>query len=202
MNNPDNAVLPSGPISACLPASSGQAKIPMATTSLIPVPEIQQRILLVRGHKVILDATLAELYGVPTKVLLQAIRRNRRRFPTDFMFTLTAGEWSGLRSQIVTSKPGRGGRRYAPLVFTEQGVAMLSSVLNSDRAIDVNITIMRAFVQLRQMLTTHRELAAKLAQLERKLEGHDHAIANLFEAMRQLLGPTGPGHGRKIGFNR
>jgi hypothetical protein len=174
----------------------------MKRSTLISVDSIQQRILLIRGHKVILDATLAELYGVPTKVLLQAIRRNRRRFPADFMFTLTAGEWSGLRSQIVTSKPGRGGRRYAPLVFTEQGVAMLSSVLNSDRAIDVNIAIMRAFVQLRQMLATHRQLAAKLALLEKKLEGHDGAIANLFEAMRQLLAPSGPKHGRKIGFNR
>lgn len=172
----------------------------MKRSALIPVESIQQRILLVRGHKVIVDATLAELYDVPTKVLLQAIRRNRRRFPADFMFTLTSDEWTALRSQIVTSKPGRGGRRYAPLVFTEQGVAMLSSVLNSDRAIDVNIAIMRAFVQLRQLLSTHRELAAKLAQLERKLEGHDEAITNLFEAMRQLLSPSGPDHGRKIGF--
>lgn len=172
----------------------------MKRSALIPVESIQQRILLIRGHKVIMDATLAELYGVPTKVLLQAIRRNRRRFPADFMFTLTAVEWTGLRSQIVTSKPGRGGRRYAPLVFTEQGVAMLSSVLNSDRAIDVNIAIMRAFVQLRQLLSTQRALAAKLAQLERKLEGHDEAITNLFEAMRQLLAPTGPEHSRKIGF--
>jgi hypothetical protein len=172
----------------------------MKCSALIPVESIQQCILLIRGHRVIPDATLAELYGVPTKVLLQAVRRNRRRFPADFMFTLTADEWTGLRSQNVTSKSGRGGRRYSPLVFTEQGVAMLSSVLNSDRAIDVNIAIMRAFVQLRQLLSTHRELAGKLAQLERKLEGHDEAIANLFEAMRQLLSPAGPEHGRKSGF--
>lgn len=174
----------------------------MKRSALIPIESIQRRILLIRGHKVILDATLAELYGVPTKVFLQAIRRNRRRFPADFMFTLAAKEWTALRSQTVTSKSGRGGRRYAPLVFTEQGVAMLSSVLNSERAIDVNIAIMRAFVQLRHLLATHREMAGKLVELERKLEGHDEAIANLFEAMRQLLAPAAPEHSRKIGFNR
>lgn len=149
-----------------------------------------------------MDASLAELYGVPTKALLQAVRRNRRRFPANFMFTLTAAEWAVLRSQSVTSNLGRGGRRYAPMVFTEQGVAMLSSVLTSARAIDVNIAIMRAFVQLRHLLATNRELAAKLSELEHKLENHDEAIANLFEAMRQLLAPSDPPHGRKIGFNR
>jgi hypothetical protein len=170
--------------------------------ALIPVETIQRQILLLRGHKVIPDATLAKLYGVPTKVLLQAVRRNARRFPADFMFALTPEEWASvLRSQSVTSKPSaRGGRRYAPLVFTEQGVAMLSSVLRSTRAIEVNIAIMRAFVQLRQLLSTHHDLAAKLAELERKLEGHDAAIGNLFETIRQLLAPD-PGHGREMGFH-
>ena len=175
--------------------------------TLLPVEEIQRQILLIRGHKVVLDSTLAELYGVSPKVLLQAVRRNARRFPADFMFTLTREECAALskatkasasernvnlRSQIVTSSRGYGGRRYAPNVFTEQGVAMLSSVLRSERAIQVNIAIMRAFVQLRRLLAMHQDLAAKLIELEQKLEHHDAAIGNLFETIRQLLAPTGP----------
>jgi hypothetical protein len=175
--------------------------------ALLSAEAIQRQILLIRGQKVVLDSTLAELYGVTSKVLLQAVRRNARRFPADFMFTLTRGEcatlskapevsdseWNeNLRSQIVTSSRGYGGRRYAPNVFTEQGVAMLSSVLRSGRAIQVNIAIMRAFVQLRQLLATHRELAAKLSELEEKLERHDAAIGNLFETIRQLLTPLNP----------
>ena len=172
----------------------------MPSTAAIPAEVIQKCILLIRGHKVILDATLAELYGVETKTLVRAVRRNLRRFPADFMFVLSAKEWTGLRYQFGTSN-GRGGRRYRPYVFTEQGVAMLSSVLNSRRAIEINIVIMRAFVQLRELLSTHHELAGKLAELERKLEGHDAAIANLFEAIRQLLADPAPGHDRKIGYH-
>ena len=146
---------------------------------------------------------VAELYGVETKVLIQAVKRNRARFPPDFMFQLTAAEWAGLRSQIVTSKPRRGGRRYAPYAFTEQGVAMLSSVLASERAIAVNIQIMRAFVRMRELLISNRELAQKLdqleARLEKKLTSHDRAIAAILSAIRELMNPTPPKR-RGIGF--
>jgi hypothetical protein len=146
---------------------------------------------------------VAELYGVETKVLIQAVKRNRARFPPDFMFQLTASEWAGLRSQIVTSKPRRGGRRYAPYAFTEQGVAMLSSVLASERAIAVNIQIMRAFVRMRELLISNRELAQKLDQLEARLEknltSHDRAIAAILSAIRELMNPTPPKR-RGIGF--
>ena len=172
----------------------------MPTTALIPVPEIQQRIHLVRGKRVMIDVDLARFYGVTTKNLNKAVSRNPDRFPDDFSFVLTKEEVANLRFQSGTSSGSHGGRRTPPRVFTEQGVAMLASVLRSDRAVRVSIVIIRAFVQLHELLSTHRQLAAKLAQLERKLEGHDGAIANLFEAMRQLLGPTGPDHGRKIGF--
>ncbi|MEI6106464.1 MAG: ORF6N domain-containing protein [Opitutae bacterium] len=169
---------------------------------LIPVPEIQQRIHVVRGKRVMLDADLARFYGVGTRDLNKAVRRNLERFPDDFSFILTREEFGNLMFQPGTSSSGYGGRRTPARVFTEQGVAMLASVLRSERAVRVSIVIIRAFVALRALLSTHHELAAKLAELERKLEGHDEAITNLFEALRQLLSPTGPDHGRKIGFNR
>lgn len=150
------------------------------------------------GQKVLLDADLAELYGVETKVLLQAVKRNRERFPEDFMFQLTAEEFGNLRSQFVTSSWG--GRRYAPYVFTEQGVAMLSSVLKSPRAIAVNIEVMRAFVRLREMLSSNKELAAKLNELEHKLESHDQAIAGILNAIRELMKPPQPAKKQPIGF--
>lgn len=174
----------------------------MPATSLIPVPEIQQRIHVVRGKRVMLDSDLARFYGVTTFNLNKAVSRNLDRFPDDFSFILTREEVKNLIFQSGISSSGYGGRRTLPRVFTEQGVAMLASVLRSERAVRVSIVIIRAFVQLHELLSTHRHLATKLAQLERKLEGHDEAIANLFEAMRQLLAPTGPTHGRKIGFNR
>ena len=162
---------------------------------------VERRILLIRGHKVMLDSDLAELYGVPTFRLNEQVKRNIKRFPSDFMFRLTAEETKSLRSQIaISNRKGRGGRRYAPLVFTEQGVAMLSSVLNSERAIQVNIVIMRAFVKLKQLLATHRTLARKLAELEHRLEGHDQEIRSLFEAIRQLMIPPKPPR-RRIGFH-
>jgi phage regulator Rha-like protein len=154
---------------------------------LIPQELIENKIYLIRGHKVMLDKDLAKLYEVPTKKLTQAVKRNIRRFPGDFMLLLTRQEVRNLRSQFVTSSWG--GRRYAPYVFTEQGVAMLSSVLNSERAIQVNIAIMRAFVKLRQILSTHKELAHKLDELERKIEKHDVEIRSIFEAIRQLMAP-------------
>jgi ORF6N domain len=131
----------------------------LTTTSLaVSVQFIERRIYLIRGHKVMIDMDLAELYGVPTKYLNQQVRRNPKRFPKDFMFQLDRTEAEFLRLQFATSKPGRGGRRSLPYAFTEPGVAMLSSVLNSERAIEVNITIMRAFIRLRQMMQSDEEL--------------------------------------------
>ena len=165
----------------------------------VPTERIERLILLIRGHKVMLDADLAELYGVETRVLVQAVKRNLNRFPKDFMFQLSDEETKLLRSQIVISNRGRGGRRYLPYVFTEQGVAMLSTVLNSERAVQINIEIMRAFVRLREMLLSHKDLARKLDALERKYESHDMHIRSLFEAIRQLMTPPEPKK-RKIGF--
>jgi hypothetical protein len=168
-----------------------------------PTKHITQSILVFRGHKVLLDEDLAVLYGVPTKVLLQAVKRNIGRFPEDFMFQLTAAEWTALRSRFVTSKSQRGGRRYEPHVFTEQGVAMLSSVLNSERAIAVNIEIMRAFVKLRELLVSNKELARRFDQLEArvdKLVAHDEAIAAILSAIRELMTPSLPPVHRPIGF--
>ena len=157
--------------------------------ALVPVEDISRAILVLRGHKVLLDAELAALYGVETRVLLQAVRRNRERFPEDFMLQLTAAEWAALRSQFVTLKTGRGQhRKYLPYAFTEQGVAMLSSVLSSQRAIAVNIQIMRTFVRMREMLVSNKKLAQKLDQLEaridKKLAAHDEAIAAILSAIR------------------
>ena len=162
-----------------------------------PVEVVVSRILLLRNQKMLLDADLAELYGVPTKVLLQAVKRNLERFPDDFMFQLTDQEFSHLRSQSVTSSWG--GRRHAPYAFTEQGVAMLSGVLNSPRAISVNIEIMRAFVRLREMLASNKDLAAKLNAMEHKLESHDQAIAGVLNAIRELMRPPETKK-RPIGF--
>ncbi len=164
---------------------------------IIPKEVIEQKILLIRGHKVMLDNNLAELYGVETKVLLQAVKRNIERFPEDFMFQLIGDEFKILRSHFVTSSWG--GRRYLPYAFTEQGVAMLSSVLHSKRAILVNVAIMRTFVKLREILSTHKDLAHKLSQLERKIENHDEEIKTIFDAIRQLMAPLEKPH-RQIGF--
>jgi hypothetical protein len=139
-------------------------------TSLIPQETIERKILFFRGKKAILDRDLVVLYGVQTKVLKQAVRRNAKRFPDDFMFELTAKEFDNWRSQFVTSKSDKMGLRYKPMAFTEQGVAMLSSVLNSERAIHVNIQIMRTFTKLREMILTHKELKQKIESMERKYE--------------------------------
>jgi len=167
--------------------------------TIVSVERIERSILSIRGEKVLLDRDLAELYGVETRVLKQGVRRNIKRFPGDFMFELTKQEFEDWRSQFVTSKGDRMGLRYRPMAFTEQGVAMLSSVLNSPNAIQVNIAIMRAFVKLRQALSTHKELAVKFSELERKIEKHDESIEAIFEAIRQLMTP--PERPRKrIGF--
>ena len=165
--------------------------------NLILSERIESKIYLIRGQKVMLDRDLAELYGVKTKVLIQAVKRNINRFPLDFMFQMRKEEFNVLRSQIVTSSWG--GRRYLPYAFTEQGIAMLSSVLNSERAIQVNIAIMRVFVKLKEMLSTHKELARKLSQLEQKFEKHDSEIRSIFEAIRQIMMPVEQGN-KKIGF--
>jgi len=166
----------------------------------ISIERIEQAIFLIRGQKVLLDADLAQLYGVETKILNKAVKRNLDRFPDDFMFQLTAEESKNLRFQIGTSKKQRGGRRYLPYAFTEQGVSMLSSVLRSKRAIEVNIVIMRAFVQLRKMMESHKELRQKLADLEQHLENHDEQIQAIFEAIRQLMIPPDKKDKKKIGF--
>ena len=162
----------------------------------LPAKEIQQCILFIRNEKAMLDAHLAILYGVQTKVLIQAIKRNIDRFPSDFMFQLTQDEFQDLRSQNVTSNWG--GRRYLPYVFTEQGVAMLSSVLHSKQAVQVNIEIMRAFVRLRQMTESHKELRQKLQSLEKK---YDKQFKVVFEAIHQLMMPPVPSTKRPIGFH-
>jgi ORF6N domain-containing protein len=169
-----------------------------ARRAAIPIERITQAILLIRGHKVMLDADLAQLYGVETKALNRAVRRNIGRFPGDFMFQLTPGEAERLRYQIGTLKTGRGQhRKYRPYAFTEQGVAMLSSVLHSERAVRVNIEIMRAFVQLRQMLSSHADLARKLEALEEK---YDAQFKVVFDAIRELMAPPEPAARRRIGF--
>ncbi|MDY6987747.1 MAG: ORF6N domain-containing protein [Thermodesulfobacteriota bacterium] len=170
-----------------------------AKHAIVPVEQVERTILLVRGQKIILDADLAELYGVETKILNKAVKRHLDRFPEDFMFQLTAEETENLRFQIGTSRAGHGGRRYLPYAFTEQGVAMLSGLLNSPRAVKVNIAIMRAFVKLREVLSSHKKLEAKLAELERKIEDHDESIQAIFEAIRQLMAPPEKPK-RKIGF--
>jgi hypothetical protein len=167
---------------------------------LIPAERIAKVILFLRGHKVLLDEDLAKLYGVSTKRLNEQVRRNRKRFPPDFMFELTDEESLALRSQIATLKRGRGRhRKYLPFAFTEQGVAMLSSVLRSDRAIQVNIAIMRAFVRLREILASHKDLARKLEEMERR---YDSQFQIVFEAIRQLMAPAPPPQEKKkrIGF--
>jgi len=160
---------------------------------LIEAPAIEKRILTVRGRQVMLDEDLADLYGVETKRLIQQVKRNLKRFPEDFMFQLVKAETQALRSQIATSNDGRGGRRYAPYVFTEQGVAMLSGILRSDRAIAVNIAIMRAFVELRRAAAGYAALERRLDQLERdtssKLGQHDEQLDEVFKVLRQLIAP-------------
>ena len=182
-------------------------------TELIPVAQIQARIHSVRGKRVMLDADLARFYGVTTFNLNKAVGRNLDRFPADFSFVLTPEETRNLIFQFGISSSQEtagehlektaqsyGGRRKPARVFTEQGVAMLASVLRSPRAAAVSVALVRAFVQLRELLATHRELAAKLGELERKLAGHDHAIRNLFEAIRQLLEPAAP-PAKEMGFH-
>jgi len=183
----------------------------MASKIAIPVQRIENRILLVRGHKVLLDADLAALYGVDTRRLNEQVRRNVAKFPADFMFQLTDAEFARLMSQFATSKPGRGGRRKRPLVFTEHGALMVANVLNTTRAVEVSLYVVRAFVRLRETFAAHKDLAAKLDELEKKTEAlalkHDALAAGtrqqlkgVFEAIRELMRSPEPGQRRPIGF--
>jgi len=164
---------------------------------LIPLERIESKIILLRGQKVMLDRDLADLYGVPTKALKQAVKRNEARFPEDFMFVLNRQELANWRSQFVTSNADKMGLRRSPMAFTEQGVAMLSSVLNSEQAVQVNIAIIRAFVRLRQILASHADLARKLEELEKK---YDAQFRVVFDALRQLVNPPEPKK-KEIGFH-
>ncbi len=171
--------------------TSGIARIDRTDTATI---------LLIRGKKVMLDADLAQLYGVSTKRLNEQVKRNRDRFPEDFMFQLNPTEVNNLRSHFATSKKERGGRRYAPYAFTEHGAIMLAAVLNTPQAVEVSVFVVRAFVRLREILTTHKALAHKLVELESKIETHDEAIRSLVSAIRQLMAaPERPA--KKIGFH-
>lgn len=166
-------------------------------TNLIPIERIENKILLLRGQKVMLDRGLAELYQLPVKVLNQAVTRNSDRFPEDFMFQLTKEEFENLKSQFVTSSWG--GIRKLPFAFTEQGVAMLSSVLRSPRAVQVNIMIMRAFVKMRELIASHKDLAARLDELEKK---YDHQFNYVFEAIRELIIPPERKKKGEFGFRK
>ena len=171
----------------------------MTKTAIILAKRVGSKILVLRNQKVILDTDLAELYGVPVKHLNQQVKRNRDRFPADFLFTLTKAEHKSLRSQIVTSNPGRGGRRYLPHAFTEHGAIMAATVLNSKRAIEMSVFVVRAFVQMRQALAVNQHLVSKLAELEARLDSHDDEIQDLVEAIRELIAPP-PANNRRIGF--
>jgi phage regulator Rha-like protein len=166
--------------------------------SQLAIP-VGSRILILRHQRVILDSDLAELYGVTVKRLNEQIKRNRDRFPTDFMFRLTPQEDQILRSQIVTSSKKHGGRRYLPYAFTEHGAIMAATVLNSRRAVEMSVFVVRAFVRMREMLAKNRQLAAKINELDRRLETHDTAIQDIIEAIKELMVPEGPSK-RKIGF--
>jgi phage regulator Rha-like protein len=170
----------------------------MPKTSKLAVP-VESRILILRRQRVILDTDLAELYGVTVKRLNEQIQRNGDRFPSDFMFQLTTNEYKALRSQIATSKKGRGGRRYPPYAFTEHGAIMAATVLNSKRAIEMSVFVVRAFVRMREILANNHRLAGKINELDRRLESHDSAIQDIMEAIRELMLPGGPSK-RKIGF--
>jgi hypothetical protein len=170
--------------------------------SIIPAERIEQSILFIRGQKVLLDWDLAKLYGVEIRALNQAVKRNLERFPDDFMFQLAAEEAEALRSQIVILKTGRGQhRKYLPYAFTEQGVAMLSSVLRSQQAIQVNIEIMRAFVRLRRILADNAELARRLDEVEKHLGDHEEQFVQVIRAIRELMAPPARPARRRIGFH-
>lgn len=177
-------------------STSGES---MNTSAIVLTRRVAAKILILRNQKVILDSDLAELYGVPSKRLNEQVKRNRNRFPQDFIFTLSKAEHESLRSQFATSKSARGGRRYLPHAFTEHGAIMAATVLNSKRAIEMSIFVVRAFVQMRQVLAANQHVASKLTELESRLDGHDEQIQELIEAIRELIAPL-PANQRRIGF--
>ena len=174
----------------------------MPDQHVVPLERVERSILILRGHRVILDSDLAALYGVPVKRLNEQVKRNIDRFPDDFAFILTEEEYEALRSQFATLKTGRGGhRKYLPRAFTEHGALMAASVLNSPKAVEMSILVVRAFVRLRQILATNRQLATKLDELERRIAAHDKNIVALFQTVRSLMAvPEKPK--RRIGFSK
>ena len=171
----------------------------MSKTAIVIARKVDSKIQMLRGQKIILDVDLAALYGVSVKRLNEQVKRNTRRFPDDFLFPLTREEYENLRSQIATSSSNYGGRRYLPHAFTEHGAIMAATVLNSKRAIEMSIFVVRAFVRMRDALVMNQQLAAKLSDLESRLEGHDADIQGLVEAIRELMAPA-PANPRRIGF--
>jgi hypothetical protein len=170
----------------------------MNTTAIVLARRVASKILILRNQKIILDADLAELYGVPVKQLNQQVKRNAHRFPSDFVFTLTKAEHESLRSQSVTSNP-RGGRRYLPRAFTEHGAIMAATVLNSKRAIEMSIFVVRAFVRMRETMLLNQHVVSKLSELEARLDDHDVELQELVDAIRELMTPL-PANARRIGF--
>ena len=168
--------------------------------ALVPVERISHSILIVRGQRVLLDSELAALHGVTTKRLNEQVKRNLERFPSDFMLQLTAQEAADLRSHFATSSSGHGGRRYTPSAFTEHGAIMAATILNSPRAVEMSLYVVRAFVKLRELLASNQELARRLDQLERKLSTHDQAITGILKAIRELMRPPPEPKRRGIGF--
>jgi len=172
---------------------------PKRTNHPVRDRRLERGMLAIRGGIVVLDADLAEIYGVPTKALNQAVQRNLARFPDDFAFQLSTEEWASLRSQTVTSKPGRGGRRHRPWAFTEHGAVMAAAVLNSPRAIEMSVFVVRAFIRMRDSARLHTDLAAKLEALEKKVAGHDADLKAMFAALRAWIAPP-TARRRRIGF--
>jgi len=175
------------------------ARPSFAVRQKVAAVSIDLRILILRRQRVVLDTALAELYAVPVKRLNEQTKRNRRRFPADFMFQLTSKENQSLRSQFATSKMGRGGRRSLPYAFTEHGAIMAATVLNSEQAVEMSVFVVRAFVRLREMLAANKEVAARIKELEEHLETHDSKIQKIIEVLKRLTNPP-PGRRNKIGF--
>ena len=193
------AIMPLQSIFLRLQIATSSWSGPMNKAAIVLAKKVGSKILVVRGQKVVLDSDLAELYGVTVKRLNQQITRNSQRFPADFLFTLTRAEYKNLRSQNATSSESHGGRRYLPHVFTEHGAIMAASVLNSKRAIEMSIFVVRAFVQMREAVLANQRVAAKLAELESRIDNHDGEIRDLVDAIRELITPL-PANNRRIGF--
>lgn len=184
-----------------IPRRAVEPPLAAPDSPVAPHAPIESRILLVRGQRILLDAELARLYGVSTGRLNEQVKRNRGRFPADFLFQLTKQEVAALRSQFaISNTPGRGGRRYAPLAFTEHGAIMAATVLNSERAIEMSLHVVRAFVRLRDMIAANKALAAKLEELEQRLATHDQVIGEIIQAIRDLAAAPEPTRKQRIGF--